>query len=107
MNKVVIIILCLAMLGCISHPVTPVISRRDDIVQVAKNEIDRRHIHLPRDCDIMVVDGVYVTSVERKREEYFVLFTFTHDGKREVVYKVTIDKHSRKVYDFVDYRNGH
>ena len=55
----------------------------------------------------MVVDGVYVTSVERKREEYFVLFTFTHDGKREVVYKVTIDKHSRKVYDFVDYRNGH
>jgi hypothetical protein len=95
------------MLGCRTQLVTPVISRRDDIVEMAKQEIERRHIQLPRDCDIKVVDGVYVTSVEKKREEYFVLFSFAHGGKREVVYKVDIDKRSRKVIDFVDYRNGH
>lgn len=107
MNNLIIIILCLGLSACSSQLPTSGNSRRDDIVQVAKEEINRRHIHLPRDCDIKVVDGVYVTSVERKREEHFVLFTFTHDGKREVVYKVVVDKQSGKVIDFVDYRDGH
>jgi hypothetical protein len=105
MNKPLIIILCLAAFGCVNHPTSSVVSRRDEMIQIAKREIDRRHIQLPRDCDITVVEGMAVSPVDKAREEYFVQFTFTHGGKRDIVYKVVIDKRSRKVSDFLDYRH--
>lgn len=75
------------------------------MIRIAKREIDRRQIQLPSDCDITVVEGLAVSPVDKAREEYFVQFTFTHGGKRDIVYKVVIDKRSRKVNDFLDYRH--
>jgi hypothetical protein len=106
MKQTLIVIVCLAMSGCVSRAVTPVGWQRDKIIEVGKRELNRRHIHLPKDCEIIVDEGVYVTSVEPKREEYFVLFKFIYNGKRDVIYKVGIDKRSMSVCDFVDYREA-
>jgi hypothetical protein len=107
MSKVFSIFLCLAVLGCVNHPVSSVVSQRDDMIQIAKREIDRRHIHPPSDCNITVVEGVtaFEGQVQKDREEYLVRFTFTHGGKRDVAYEVVIDKRSGKVDDFFDYRD--
>lgn len=106
MKKVLTIVVCLAISGCASRAVTPVGSQHDKIIKVAKGELIRRHIYLPKDCEILVDEGVYVTSVEPKREEFLVLFTFLYNGKRDVIYKVGIDKRSISVCDFVDYREA-
>ena len=67
--------------------------------------MDRRQIRLPPDCDITVDDeGVTVFPLQKPREEFIVRFTFTYRGKRDVVYKVLIDRRSRKINDFIDYR---
>jgi hypothetical protein len=107
MSKVIIIIVCLAVLGCVSHPLSSLVLQRDDILPIAKREIDRRHIHLPSDCSITVDEGItaFEGKVEKDREEYLVRFTFKHSGKRDVVYEVVIDKRSGKIDDFFDYRD--
>jgi hypothetical protein len=104
MSKVFVISCCLALLGCISHPRPSDVSQRNEIIQIAKREIDRRQIRVPLDCDITVDEGVTVFPVGNAREEFIVRFTFTYHGKRDVVYKVVIDKRSRRIDDFIDYR---
>jgi hypothetical protein len=106
MKKVLTILFCVAISGCVNRAVTPVASQRDKIIEVAKRELNRRHIHLPKDCEIMVDEGVYVNSVAPKRKEFHVRFTFVYNGKRDVMYKVGIDKSSMTVCDFVDYREA-
>jgi hypothetical protein len=105
MRKVFVISSCLALLGCLSHPRPSDGSQRNEIIQIAKREIERRHIRLPLDCDITVDDGVTVFPVGKAREEFVVRFTFTYRGKRDVVYKVVIDRRSRKIDGFIDYRD--
>jgi hypothetical protein len=104
MSKVFIISCCLALWGCTSHPRPSGASQRNEIIQIAKHEIDRRQIRLPLDCDIMVDEGVTVFPAGDAREEFIVRFTFAYHGKRDVVYKVVIDKRSEKIDDFIDYR---
>ena len=105
MSKVIVLILCLGVLGCVSHPATSTVSRRDEAIQIAKGEIERRHIRLPSDCEITVVDGVRNEELRELQEEYFIRFTFTRGGKRDVVYHVQVNKRSRKVDGFLDYRD--
>lgn len=105
MSKISVIICCLALLGCISQPRPSDGSQRSEIIKIAKREIDRRHIHLPLDCNITVDEGVAVFPLGKPREEFIVQFTFTYRGKRDVVYKVVIDRQSRKIDDFIDYRD--
>jgi hypothetical protein len=79
--------------------------QRNEIIQIAEREIDRRQIHLPPDYDITVDEGVTVFPLEKPQEELVVRFTFTYRGKRDVVYKVLINKRSKKIDDFIDYRD--
>jgi hypothetical protein len=105
MNKILISILCFTVLGCVSDRVSSAVSQRDEVIQIAKGEIERRHIRLPSDCQITVVDGVRNVELQELREEYFVRFTFTRGGKRDVVYQVQVNKRSRSVDGFLDYRD--
>ena len=101
MTKLIIIAVCACLLGCVSSPVT---SAPDELIGMAKREISRRHIQLPSDCDITVDEGLTAPQIGPARELYFVRFTFTRAGKRDVYYKVIIEKRSRKVEQFLDYR---
>ena len=103
MNRFIIVTLCAAALGCASHPSFSGGSQ-DEIIAIAKAELARRHIHLPRDCSVKVVEGVTVFPVQKAQKEYFVLFTFTLRGKRDAVFKVVVGRQSKRVVEFVDYR---
>ena len=92
-------------MGCVSHPRPSDVSQRDGIIEIAKHEIARRQIRLPRDYDVTVDEGVTVFPVGKAREEFIVRFTFTYHGKHNVIYKVVIDRRSRKIDDFIDYRD--
>ncbi|HVF72236.1 MAG TPA: hypothetical protein VM940_11575 [Chthoniobacterales bacterium] len=105
MTNLLIFILCLTLSGCITQPQSLVVPQRGDLIQIARGEIDRRHIHLPSDCAVTIHEGVTVSPVDKAREEYFVNFTFAHGGQRGVIYRVVIDKRSGKVDDFLDYRD--
>jgi hypothetical protein len=105
MNRILIILLCFAVSGCVSHPVSSAVSQRDEATRIAKGEIERRHIRLPSDCEITVADGVRNVELQELREEYSVRFTFMRDGKRDVVYEVQVNKRSGRVDGFLDYRD--
>ncbi len=105
MSKTAILLFVLSLVGCVSLSDSSQVSQRDEIIQIAKREIDRRHVHVPKGCDITVVDGVTAFEVGKAREEHLVRFTLSNAGKREVIYEVSIDKRTKKVNDFVDYRN--
>jgi hypothetical protein len=106
MNKIVFIAVCLLLLGCVNGaPPSSPTSKRDELIRIAKLEIEKRHIHLPADCTITVHEGVAVFEPRGSREEYIIQFAFIYHGKQDVVYKVAIDKQTRKVNDFMDYRN--
>lgn len=104
MNKVVVVTLCAFMIGCANGSLYSGVSQ-SEIVATAKAELSKRHIRLPRDCSIKVVEGITVFPVQRAQKEYFVLFTFTVHGKRDVFYKVVVDRQSRRVVEFIDYRD--
>jgi hypothetical protein len=105
MIKVFLVGVCLGLFGCTNRPPTSVTSNRDEIIRIAKREIERRHIQLPPDCNISMYEGVTVFEPQGSREEYIVRFTFMFHGKREVFYKIVIDKRSKRINDFIDYRN--
>ena len=105
MSKVAIVTLCLGVVGCLSNPAPSTALQRVEAIQIAKGEIGRRHIRLPSDCEITIVDGVRNVEAAGLREEYFVRFTFTRNGRREVFYQVEVNKRSRRVDGFLDYRD--
>jgi hypothetical protein len=105
MNKTILIILCFVLSSCAAFRTTSAVSSRDEIIKIGKEEVHRRNILLPANCEITIVEGVDAPEVGPARQEYFVRFVLTRDGKREVIYQVVVDKHSKKVVDFVDYRH--
>ena len=92
------------MLGCASQSSFSGTSQ-GEIIGIAKTELARRHIQLPRDYGSKVVEGITVFPAQKAQKEYFVLFTFTFRGKRDTVFKVVIDRQSKRVVEFVDYRD--
>lgn len=104
MSKIVIFFHCLALFGCVSQSISPIVSKAEAI-QIAKAEIQRRQLRIPHDCEITIVDGIRNAEVQGLQEEYFVRFAFTRGGKRDVVYQVEVNKRSRRVDGLLDYRD--
>ena len=78
---------------------------RADAVQIAKANVQKLKKPLPSGYRIFVKNGKAYIEAGPDRETYVVLFTVAHGGKRRVIYMVDIDKHSRKVSNFTDYRD--
>jgi hypothetical protein len=96
----------LALAACAVSPSAPShLSERERAIQLAKSEIAKRNIKLPFDCDISVVDGVATFVIGKPEPKYLVLFKFKNHGRRDLVYKVVINKRSGRVEDFLDYRD--
>jgi hypothetical protein len=74
------------------------------MIQVAREELNRRHIKIPNDCIITVVDWVSVSAIQPPRKSHLVRFERPPGGERDVLYAVVIDKRSRKASEFLDYR---
>src|SRR5437763_6067968 len=103
MMRGIVFVFCVAVLACVNHAL-PAATKRDEMIQAAKGELNRRHINVPKDCIITVVDWVSVSAIQRPRESHLVRFERSHGRKREMLYAVVIDKRSGKVSEFLDYR---
>jgi DNA relaxase NicK len=109
MNKSISIILAILTTSCFGNPQTlqgeitgP---QREKLISVAKQELKRRNLPLPRDYNVVVENGKFMNEIDTSaRELYGVSFTFTYRGKRDAFYSVLIDKGSGRIDQVSDLR---
>ena len=73
-------------------------------VQIARQEVKRRNIVLPKDHKATVSEGDAVFEFERPRKIYVVKIVFRDPSKRRVTLTVHVDKRSGKIDAFSDSR---
>jgi hypothetical protein len=78
---------------------------RETAIQIAKQNLQKLKKPLPDGCRVIVKDGKAYVETEPTRETYVVVFRVAHGRKWRVIYMVDIDKKSRKVSNFTDYRD--
>jgi hypothetical protein len=75
---------------------------RKKVIIIAKQELRRRNITLPRRYEITALNMEMVTEVAPARPLYEVNFHCVYRGKKQLIYTVVIDKRSLKVTLFSD-----
>lgn len=80
--------------------------KREDAVKIAKEEVTRRRLSLPKNYVANVTDSLAFIEFRPTREIYIVSFAFADHGKQRIVYEINIDKRSGKVDDLTDLRAG-
>ena len=78
-------------------------ARREQMVERARHEIDRRGLPLPKQCEIKVEEGFSQPENRPRTRIFGVLFRFPYRGVKDTVYIVWFDEHGA-VYDVTDYR---
>ena len=78
----------------------------DSARNLAKQEINRRGLPLPRNWHAEVRDSFADYEFRRSRAIFAVTFYAVMNGKRKNLYEVNIDKRSAKVEDFLDVRRA-
>lgn len=103
MTKAFTLVFCLTLLGCATQSPLEA-TQRDKMIQVAREELNRRHIKIPKDCIITVVDWVSVSAIQPPRKSHLVRFERPPGDERNMLYAVVIDQGSGKASEFLDYR---
>jgi hypothetical protein len=75
-------------------------------VEIAKAELVRRGLSLPRHYDVAVSHGQVITEINPRREIYVVTFSFMYRGRKDIIYTIHIDKRSGKIEDVYDSRTS-
>jgi hypothetical protein len=78
----------------------------DSARNLAKQEINRRGLPLPKNWHAEVRDSFVDYEFRRSRAIFAVTFYALVKGKRKDLYEVNIDKRSAKVEDFLDVRRA-
>lgn len=109
MNKSIIIIFAMLTTGCLGSVRTQkgeiIGTDREKLVGIAKQELKRRNLALPPDCDVVVENGKIINEIDNSpREVYAVWFSFTHRGNRGAFYSVLIDRRSGRIDQVSDLR---
>ena len=108
MNKSPIVLTVFCIVGCFVHQASAGLFfgqvKTRDAVTIAKHEVERRKVPLPKKYKVSVTDGNAFFEFEQPRKIYVVSFAFADRAKRHVVYTVHVDKRSGKVDAFSDSR---
>jgi hypothetical protein len=107
-SKRLAIILCLIGVLCVSSSKNAEGGelKREEAVKIAKQEVARRRLSLPKNYIANISDSLAFIEFQPTREIYIVSFTFAYHGKARVAYEVNIDKRSGKVDDLTDLRTA-
>jgi hypothetical protein len=78
---------------------------RDRAIQIATANVQKLKLPLPADYQVSVENGRSYFEGQNTRETYVVIFSIPYSArKRRVIYMVDVDKVSKKVSSFTDYR---
>jgi hypothetical protein len=110
MNKLTIIICAVLMIGCLENVYAAqreiIGPKRAKLIEIAQQELKRRHLPLPRDYDVVVENGKIITELDEPvRKVYGVWFRFTYWGKRDMYYSFLIDRRD-KIIQVSDLRHA-
>jgi hypothetical protein len=103
MNKLILVTAFLLLAGCAGTYRQPELDRAA-VVQLAKDELGRRGLDLPRFYEVEFENGEIGDEIGPPRPIYSVSFFFVYRGHKRAVYTVFIDKRSHKVDQVSDYR---
>ena len=107
MNKLILVTAFLLLAGCAGMYQQPARAKELDraaVIQLAKDELDRRGLDLPRFYEVEFENGAIGDEIGPPRPIYSVSFLFVYRGHKRAVYTVFIDKRSHKVDQVSDYR---
>jgi len=108
MNKAVHLVLVLLCVGCAhtarSRPSEVNAVDRARLVQIAKQEVERRKLALRRPYDVEVEPGIIGNEIGPPRQIYIVRFIFKHRAKKDVIYTVFINRRDQRIDQFFDSR---
>lgn len=108
MNRIIVI--CIALGVVLSVPDVSLADRRSeqitsrDAIRIARQELERRKVSLPKDYDLKVMEGNAYFEFEKPRKIYVVSIHFTDRRKRRVNCTIHVDRQSGKVDAFSDSR---
>jgi len=107
MNKLTVITAFLLLAGCAGTDRQTARTKELDraaLIQLARNELGRRGLDLPRFYEIEFENGEIGNEIGPPRPIYSVSFLFVYRGHKRAVYTVFIDKRSHKIDQVSDYR---